>query len=1084
MEFIADFHIHSHFSIATSRELDPEHLDYWGRIKGIKVVGTGDFTHPGWLAELKEKCEPAEAGLLRLKPEYRVNDDGCPSETADNSVRFILSAEISTIYKKGDKVRKVHHVILAPDFETVEKIQQSLSRIGNITSDGRPILGLDSRHLLEIALEASERIFFIPAHIWTPWFSALGDKSGFDTIDDCYDDLASHIHAVETGLSSDPPMNWRCSFLDKYTIISNSDAHSPQKLGREANLFNTELSYSAITDALASGDARQFLGTVEFFPQEGKYHHDGHRKCNISWDPLETARYDSMCPVCGKKVTVGVMNRVMQLADRNEPEKRGNRSPFYSMIPLKEVLSEILKVGPNSKKVTREYHDLIRKAGSEFNVLLHLPLGQIHQVGGEVLAEAIRRMRAGDVHIKEGFDGEFGVIKVFTEDELKKIGGQSFLFDSLFSADSGKKEAKIIEVDQKAKKKTKESVIPFRPEHKKSMSENPLENLNSAQHEAVEHGAGPALIIAGPGTGKTHVLTCRVYNLIHHKNISPDKILAVTFTNKAAGAMRQRLQRMLAEKEQAEPVTISTFHALGYHMLKEQRGRGAGLFEKDSEPVIIDPEDKKQILLKEIGCDKKQFSGVSEAITQAKQNLLGPEKVEDKFVAVFYQKYQDYLSEHHLLDLDDLIFQPVRLLRSDPAILSHYRRQFAWIMVDEYQDVNFAQYQLIRTLMPDVHANLCVIGDPNQAIYGFRGADVRFINQFIRDYPGSRVYKLQTSYRCSDNILQASGQVVAVEESEPASMLQGVQEGVKIQISVHPTDKSEAEFVARTIERMMGGLRFFSMDSDISTGEGTDQEHGFSDFAVLCRVHSQIPALEKAFRDHSIPWQEVKNQSFFKQKTVCDILDILQLTVNPENSYLAQKIKNIKIFNDTKFRKLKKLLEKPQLVKQSLGTIIDVCYSNNEREDSEFLFKELFRHSEDFGDDIQGFLKFVMLGTSIDTYRSDTEQVSLMTLHGAKGLEFNCVFIVGCEDGLLPYSLYQDRRCDRDEERRLLYVGMTRARRFLYLTHAKKRFLQGRHYTLARSPFLETIEKELIETSQSQYQKRTKKPADRQPTLF
>jgi PHP family Zn ribbon phosphoesterase len=331
MKFIADLHIHSHYSIATSKQLVPEYLDYWARRKGITVVGTGDITHPGWLEELKEKVTEPEPGLFRLKDQYRLDGSAEPTDRTAPSylstptvppgaqVRFLLTGEISSIYKRGEKVRKVHNIVLLPGFEAAETMQKKLDAVGNITSDGRPILGLDSRDVMEIVLSSSDDAALIPAHIWTPWFSALGSKSGFDTIEECYDDLSDQIFAVETGLSSDPPMNWVCRFLDRYTIISNSDAHSPEKLGREANLFDTELSYPAVLEAMQSGDDR-FLGTVEFFPQEGKYHYDGHRKCGVRWDPLETVRRGGICPVCGKKVTVGVTNRVAQLADRDDPE--------------------------------------------------------------------------------------------------------------------------------------------------------------------------------------------------------------------------------------------------------------------------------------------------------------------------------------------------------------------------------------------------------------------------------------------------------------------------------------------------------------------------------------------------------------------------------------------------------------------------------------------------------------------------------------------------------------------------------------------------------------------------------------------
>jgi len=272
MRFIADLHIHSHFSRATSKLLTPEYLDYYAGLKGIKVVGTGDFTHPGWLSELKEKTAADGYGFLRLKKEYKTDTPFRNSDT-----RFLLTAEISNIYKRNGKVRKVHNVILSPDFEEAEKINHRLINLGgNLTSDGRPILGLDSRNLLEIVLECSEDNYFIPAHIWTPWFSMLGSKSGFDAPEECFADLTKYIHTIETGLSTDPPMNWLCSFLDNFTLVSNSDSHSPEKLGRNANIFNTDLSYNSLIEALKNGNPEKFQGTIDLFPEEGKYHYDGH----------------------------------------------------------------------------------------------------------------------------------------------------------------------------------------------------------------------------------------------------------------------------------------------------------------------------------------------------------------------------------------------------------------------------------------------------------------------------------------------------------------------------------------------------------------------------------------------------------------------------------------------------------------------------------------------------------------------------------------------------------------------------------------------------------------------------------------
>ena len=574
MKFIADLHIHSHFSIATSKQLCPEHLDYWARIKGIQVVGTGDFTHPGWLSELKEKCQNAEPGLYRLKKEYRINPDPAEKTNFKNDTRFLLSAEISNIYKKDGRVRKVHNVVFAPDFETAEKIQNRLSALDfNITSDGRPILGLDSRDLLELCLDVSDQIFFVPAHIWTPWFSALGDKSGFETIEACYGDLSDHIHCVETGLSSDPAMNWMCGFLDQYTLISNSDAHSPEKLGREANLFNTELSYFSITDALKKGD-EQFLGTVEFFPQEGKYHYDGHRKCGICWNPLQTLENNMICPICGKKVTVGVLSRVAQLSDRDSVEDCTNQRPYYSIIPLKEILSELYGVSAKSKKIAAVYAQLIQKTGSEFNVLLHASLSDISKAGGELLSEAVDRMRCGNVHIQEGYDGEYGVIRVFQEEELKNRGSQAMFFEEGTQKKECTDAPKKIRFDLKtyqkllAEMKDRESV-----DQEAESADHIDTELNAEQKKAVLHDAGPMLVLAGPGTGKTRVLTERIVHLIKDQLVEPENILAITFTNKAADEMEQRLKSMLQSVSGRPLPGVCTFHAFGYGLLKEHADR-------------------------------------------------------------------------------------------------------------------------------------------------------------------------------------------------------------------------------------------------------------------------------------------------------------------------------------------------------------------------------------------------------------------------------------------------------------------------------------------------------------------------------
>ncbi|MCP4755827.1 MAG: DNA helicase UvrD [Proteobacteria bacterium] len=417
MKYIADLHVHSPYSRATSKKSDLAGLFAWARVKGIHVVGTGDFTHPGWLKELKEGLETAEPGFFRLKNETvplaleNIVPEPIPT-------RFVLSSEISCIYKKADKVRKIHNVLFAPDFESVERINARLAAIGNVESDGRPILGLDARDLLEIVLDEAPDGFLVPAHIWTPWFSLFGSKSGFDAIEDCFGDLTGHIFALETGLSSDPEMNRLISALDRYTLISNSDCHSPSKLGREANLFDTDFDYFALRDALKSPQEKGFLGTIEFYPEEGKYHLDGHRKCGVCFDPLTTRKEDFLCPVCGKPLTVGVMHRVMELADRKVPVYPESSAHFESLVPLPEILGEILEVGSGSKKVLRQYIRLIQLFGSEFNLFRHTPPEEIERRYSPVLSEAVKRIRSGNVIKKAGFDGEFGRIRVFEDKEL------------------------------------------------------------------------------------------------------------------------------------------------------------------------------------------------------------------------------------------------------------------------------------------------------------------------------------------------------------------------------------------------------------------------------------------------------------------------------------------------------------------------------------------------------------------------------------------------------------------------------------------------------------------------------------------
>lgn len=418
MELIVDLHLHSHYSRATSSDMNLESMYSWGKIKGINVLGTGDFTHPGWFGEISQKLEPAEPGLFKLKDEFALEiDKQLPKSVANKLMRFVLSVEISNIYKRHDRVRRVHNVVVVPSLKAASYINSKLEVVGNLKSDGRPILGLDSEELLKITLESDEASMFIPAHIWTPWFAMFGSKSGFDSVDEAFGRYAKYIKAIETGLSSDPFMNWRLSALDRFTLVSNSDAHSARKLGREANLLNCNLSYREIAAAINTGDER-FVGTIEFFPQEGKYHFSGHSKCKVVMSPKESARHNHLCPKCGKKLVLGVDHRVSELADRPLDYKPKKHKQVDYIVPLSEILAEVNGIkSSTSKTVEAEYHKLIAGLGTEFFILRKAEIAKIAAVSNQKTADAISMMRKKDVYIEPGYDGIYGVVQIFRPGE-------------------------------------------------------------------------------------------------------------------------------------------------------------------------------------------------------------------------------------------------------------------------------------------------------------------------------------------------------------------------------------------------------------------------------------------------------------------------------------------------------------------------------------------------------------------------------------------------------------------------------------------------------------------------------------------
>ena len=1148
MTFIADLHIHSRFSRATARNLDPENLYIAARKKGITVVGTGDFTHPGWYAELGEKLEPAEPGLFRLKKEL---ETACEALIADlpekRPVRFLLSSEISNIYKKDGATRKIHHLVFLPDFSAVKRFNARLSDIGNIRADGRPILGLDSRNLLEIALETNPNAYLIPAHIWTPWFSLYGSKSGFNSIRECFEDLSEHIFAIETGLSSDPPMNWRVKDLDGITMVSNSDAHSPANLGREANLFDTELSYEAIHQAMKTGDPDKFLGTLEFFPEEGKYHQDGHRKCGVNYHPRQSLAENDICPVCGQGLTLGVLHRVEALAGRPEGEKPPLTHPFYSLIPLAEILSELLRVGPKSKKVQTAYEKTISLLGPELDVLLHASADSLDTAGVPLLGEAVTRMREGRVHLDPGFDGQYGRVTAFAPDEQDRLLGQKNLFPAGKSGEKAPDKARPKEksTPKSADRKTEDK----KPEATQTASKHrglcaePSETtgcalaktdpvtdgLNDAQKQAVLHPGGPMLIVAGPGTGKTRTLTCRIARLVRDGHADPGRVLAVTFTNKAAREMTERLQQMTGRGK--ELPLVSTFHALCFFLLRE--------IENTPEHTVADDSDRDALVREAVrdaageatgkmpgesagGQKSRKPDAFARCIGLAKQRLLTPDddltqvcgEIPPELLAAVFRKYQELLCKSKRYDYDDLIPGVVGHMDASTDLREDYRQRFTHIFIDEYQDLNYAQYRLVRLLAPQ-DGELCVIGDPDQSIYGFTGADAAFFRRFIDDYPSAAVIRLDQNYRSTATILEAADRTITGHSIDdrrrplvPNAPGATGSEEARINLLKVRSDVHEAVCVGKTIENWIGGLDL-SYDDFGKRSSLNASGASFSDFAVIYRTRAQGDIFAETFGKAGIPFRRADRQSFMNTPGIREILCAVKLmeglgsipdlarlirwkipdfeSVDLEalaswgysNGYMANgilaeahrlAIDGISPRGRDRMNEFLDLLAgiaeetdalpAEKKIDRIAGALIDErSGSGKEYEDALSFLKQT---AISCGGGPEAFINAVALRSDPDFADPAGEKVTLMTMHAAKGLEFPVVFITGCEDGLIPLH-HRREPTDLAEERRLFYVALTRARRAVYLCCSENRSLYGKTENLPPSSFLLPIRDMLVE---------------------
>lgn len=1089
--FIADLHIHSRYSRATSKASTLHGLAAWAAIKGITVVGTGDFTHPGWFAHLGEHLEPAEPGFYRLRtpPDFKQLTAILPPgvEPDTSSIRFVLTAEISSIYKRGGKVRKVHNILFAPDFSSVRRINTTLAGIGNLESDGRPILGLDSQLLLEILLEHAQDGFLVPAHIWTPWFSLFGSKSGFDAIEECFGDLAKHIFALETGLSSDPEMNRSVSALDRFTLISNSDCHSPAKLGREANIFRTHFDFYSMREAIrnpADEDGEQrFTATIEFYPEEGKYHCDGHRKCGVCLEPVQTIENKGDCPVCGRPVTIGVLYRVNQLADRSSPVYPAGSPAVHSLVPLPELLAELFNCGSATKKVAEVYGKLINTFGSEFEVLLNTPVSDLASVS-PMLGESVQRVRVNRVIRKPGFDGEFGVIRVFDDRERAGFGGQLDLFGVKPAPSRKKKKAVSLRIPVDKQKKTVQQIV----------------SLNSEQRQSVESSCQRILVTAGPGTGKTFTLVERV---LHLQNMSDRPVTVITFTNKAVAEVQERIQ---ARGKKGALVNVKTFHGFCLQLLRQ----------KQPDINLVGPEMRKRILsLSYPGASRKKRTDLQRKIglflaSQSALTSIIPEELSPFF---------DLVRKQHLLDLDEVIPACVALLDLDESFTRQVQQQTGHLLIDEFQDLNAGQYALVKML--SVGCSLFVIGDPDQAIYGFRGSNPKWFQKFI-DEMCPETFILKKNYRSGRNIIAAAAQVIEKNRVSTLVPVAAGQSQGSIFLCQTADPAQEAKMVAARIQQLLGGTSHREIDR--IDPHADLKGLALSDIAVLYRTGRQAKVIADTLADRSIPCQVLDVFPFYQQGEarllfywvllaagLADKAEFLYLcrqqkgignhavglldNVLPEQggSWLSQLTDQVESFSD----KLRTLI---QFFNATVKSITQSAAKDSVSPAVDFLIEE-------FDIDISdpNVIRFSLLAESMDNllsfadhlrkyqnsivYDDRAESVLLSTLHASKGLEFKAVFIVGCEEGLLPLSpripldetaaVYHEQ-----EERRLFFVGMTRAQTQLFLSNARKRAGDKGMEKRKTSRFIRDISPDLLVDTANLGKNIKKKVKARQLRLF
>lgn len=1021
--FIADLHVHSRFSRATSKNLTPRNLAAWASVKGIQLLATGDFTHPGWLEMISDQLKSVENGFFRLKDQSGLDQElpWFSGTGGAEDIRFVLCTEISSIYKKGGKVRKIHNLVFMPGLEAVRKFNIRLGQVGNLASDGRPILGLPARDLLEMVLETDPLAFLVPAHIWTPWFSLFGSKSGFNRLEDCFEDLSSEIFALETGLSSDPEMSQLWSALDRYTLISNSDAHSGEKLGREANLLSGEISFPALRAALRkdTGPAR-FEGTLEFYPEEGKYHLDGHRKCGIVLEPAETARLKGICPVCGKELTIGVLNRVFELADRETPV-RSAAQKFSSLVPLTEVLSEILGSGSGTKKVMGMYNQLLRDFGSELDILRRAPVEDLKK-SSALLAEAVDRMRKGQVRRHSGYDGEYGRISMFTPRELLE-----FRHGRTFSL--GGEAEKNEEIGQKWRKpvstvQDRDLVEDFSP--------------NEMQVSAMVAGPGPVLVLAGPGTGKTQTLMGRIRRL-EERGADFGRMLVVTFTRKAARELKERL-----EKTCRKPLPrTDTLHALALEYWTEVLGESPTLLSEES--------SRKLFAAANPGLQGKTLKTAWNELSLARES---GRRIPNEYA----RRYLDQKTRFHLVDYTDLLEFWMEKVKS-----GSYGQRFNHVLVDEVQDLSLLQLNLVMGLAGERGTGFFAIGDPNQSIYGFRGA-VRGLEERIRQsWPDLKRIRLSRNYRSAQDILDLSSALLPERQTLVAS------KNLTASISLFEAKSAEqeADWIAARIRDLLGGTGHWQADRN------AQETIGPGDIAVLVRLKALTAPIARKLHATGIPVSVPEDEPFFADSRVALLLSMAGRMLGlPDAASDAPECPE-EIIKKGPLALAAHLSETPPF---------DGLFWKNSA------FLGLVKAFQTYGG-WQGVMNMTQLETELCAIRARAQKVQIMTLHGSKGLEFDTVFLPCLEEGIVPFAGMDmllgkpasEILPDMDEERRLFYVGLTRAKTGIFMSYCSSRKFYGKIRTSFLSSFVRGLPQDMIRKSAL---KRHVRRDERQLSLF